>query len=190
MRTETTSRDESRRDMLRDMLTRLRDETYERVVELRRDQRDSASPTGDEMDVARSTTDIETHASLIERAEDRLRYIDAALSRLEHGSYGICAECGEGIPVERLIALPFAIYCVDCQQKRMSPRHRWGTGRMIQPYDQQWTPPAEMEENNSRQVGKGGADDDIPLMSAFGPEEPEVEEPAAPRRRRGRPRKQ
>ncbi|HSR56542.1 MAG TPA: hypothetical protein VLL57_00055, partial [Candidatus Binataceae bacterium] len=60
MRTETTSRDESRRDMLRDMLTRLRDETYERVVELRRDQRDSASPTGDEMDVARSTTDIET----------------------------------------------------------------------------------------------------------------------------------
>jgi DnaK suppressor protein len=193
MRTETIATgNQSRRDTLRDMLTRLRDETYERIAEFRRDQRDSASPTGDEMDIARSAADVETHASLIERAEDRLRYIDAALSRLERGVYGTCAECGEAIPLERLVALPFAIYCVDCQQNRIGPRHRWGSGGMIPAHDQRWTPPADMDEVDTRAVGHGGVDDDIPLMSGFGPEEPEVEGegPAEPRRRRGRPRKQ
>lgn len=188
MRTETYSTDQSRRETLRDMLTRLRDETYERVAEFRRDQRDSGSATGDEMDVARSATDIETSTSLIERAEERLRYIDAALTRLDRGSYGECAECGEAIPLERLVAVPFAIYCVDCQQSRIAPRHRLGSGAMIQPYDRQWTPPEESEETNVRKIAK--SDDDVPLVSDFGPEEPEGEEPAPERRRRGRPRKQ
>ena len=56
------------------------------------------------MDVARLSTDIETKENLIERAEERLRHIDQALGRLARGNYGTCAECGEGIPVERLIA--------------------------------------------------------------------------------------
>ena len=76
------------------------------------------------MDVARLSTDVETKANLIERAEERLRYIDQALGRLERGNYGTCAECGESIPIERLMAVPFAIYCVDCQQKRQTSRFR------------------------------------------------------------------
>src|SRR5579863_1016975 len=104
---------------LREILAQLRDDTYQKIAAFRRDQgQELSSSPGDEMDVARSTADVETHASLIERSEDRLRLIEQALARVDNGTYGICAECGEDIPFERLKALPFALMCVDCQQKR------------------------------------------------------------------------
>ena len=93
---------------------------------------------------------METHASLIARAEERLRYIDEALGRVEQGRYGICAGCHEHIPVERLRAIPFAVYCVDCQKKPDRAGRGWNDGGTIQPYDQQWTPPEEMEEAPDR----------------------------------------
>jgi DnaK suppressor protein len=43
--------------------------------------------------------------------------IDAALARLEAGTYGQCISCGTGIPVERLEFRPFAAACVTCQQR-------------------------------------------------------------------------
>lgn len=188
MRTETKMSEDRRQKMLREMLTRLRDETYERVSEFRRDQRDSQTQQGDEMDVARLSTDTETKANLIERAEERLRNIDQALARLERGNYGTCAECGESIPVERLMAVPFAIYCVDCQQKRHTPRFR-GETRMM-PAEEPWGTNEESTDVIRRP--KAADEDESPLsdLSPFGPEEGEsVEPPSAPRRRRGRPRK-
>jgi DnaK suppressor protein len=147
MTTQAKATDGTRREMLRLMLVTLRDETYERVHELRHEQADDAElAPGDEMDRARATVDVETHASLIARAEERLRYIDEALGRVDEGRYGICAGCREHIPVERLSALPFAIYCVECQQKRTRGGHGWSDGTMIEPYDQQWTLPEEMVE--------------------------------------------
>jgi DnaK suppressor protein len=46
-----------------------------------------------------------------------LREISDALLRLEHGTYGICAECEEPISSKRLDALPWARFCVSCQEK-------------------------------------------------------------------------
>ncbi len=178
-----------RTETLRALLIRLRDETYTRVREFRRDQNAEAEPTpADEIDLARSAADVETHASLIERAEDRLRLIDQALSRLERGTYGICAECGEDIPVERMKILPFAAFCVDCQEGRNRGR-RWGAGGTIAPYDREWSPPEEMEEPGGRDYRLALPEESstIHYDEPFGPEEaPEGE---APRRRRGRPRK-
>src|SRR5208282_3710783 len=99
-----------RREVLHAMLVALRDETYERVRELRHEQQDDTElAPGDEMDRARATVDVETHASLISRAEERLRYIDEALGRVDTDRYGICTGCREPIGVERLVALPFAV---------------------------------------------------------------------------------
>ena len=42
----------------------------------------------------------------------------AALARLDSGDYGVCADCGEDIPAERLQAQPFAIRCTACQERR------------------------------------------------------------------------
>lgn len=46
-----------------------------------------------------------------------LHDVDAALKRLEAGTFGTCLECEEDIPARRLQALPWAARCVPCQEK-------------------------------------------------------------------------
>jgi len=46
----------------------------------------------------------------------QLRMIDEALDRLDSGDYAICLGCEESIPDKRLRALPWAKYCVPCQE--------------------------------------------------------------------------
>lgn len=139
--------DNKRLDTLRAMLTHQRTEALMKVREYRHHQEDDAlPPPADELDAARSLSDVETHASLIEQAENRLKEIDDALSRVERGSYGICADCGLEIPVERLEVLPFATRCVDCQGDRN--RARRGEGGIIEPFGKRWEPPAELQESS------------------------------------------
>ena len=45
-----------------------------------------------------------------------LREISAALRRIDHDDYGICLECSEPISPKRLDAVPWARYCVSCQE--------------------------------------------------------------------------
>jgi DnaK suppressor protein len=45
-----------------------------------------------------------------------LREIGGALHRIDNGTYGICAECEEPISSKRLDAVPWARYCVTCQE--------------------------------------------------------------------------
>jgi len=53
---------------------------------------------------------------LSDAAAAKLRQIDEALARLDAGTYGICARCGEPIPAARLEVRPFAEYCVACAE--------------------------------------------------------------------------
>jgi len=60
-------------------------------------------------------------AAQLENIEARLDSIDLALSRLREGQFGLCVECGNEIPTERLEARPDASLCVPCcQQQRRS----------------------------------------------------------------------
>jgi DnaK suppressor protein len=47
----------------------------------------------------------------------QLRLLDEALSRLDSGIYGSCQNCGQRIAMKRLRALPWARYCMGCQDK-------------------------------------------------------------------------
>jgi RNA polymerase-binding protein DksA len=69
-------------------------------------------------DTATETYDRELDYSLEENSEHVLAEIDAALKRIEDGTYGICTNRGEEIPVERLEARPYATLCIDCQRER------------------------------------------------------------------------
>jgi DnaK suppressor protein len=47
-------------------------------------------------------------------ALEEIQQIRLALSRIESGSYGVCASCGKPIPEERLNARPYSTKCVNC----------------------------------------------------------------------------
>jgi RNA polymerase-binding protein DksA len=68
-------------------------------------------------DTATATLDREIDYSLEENSEQVLRAIDAALQRIEDGTYGICETCGQPISEERLEAIPYATQCIDCRRK-------------------------------------------------------------------------
>ena len=46
-----------------------------------------------------------------------LKQVDSALRRIEQDAYGICLECDEPISTKRLDAVPWARYCVTCQER-------------------------------------------------------------------------
>ncbi len=47
-----------------------------------------------------------------------LKEVEGALKRVSQGTYGICEGCGEEISPNRLKALPWARYCIPCQEMR------------------------------------------------------------------------
>jgi DnaK suppressor protein len=49
----------------------------------------------------------------------QLRLVEEALDRLETGDYGTCLACEEPIPEKRLRALPWARYCIPCQESSL-----------------------------------------------------------------------
>ena len=68
-------------------------------------------------DVATVTFDRELDYSLEENEERLLTAIDAALARIEEGTFGICRTCAQPIAEERLEALPWTTQCIDCKRK-------------------------------------------------------------------------
>ena len=62
--------------------------------------------------------------ALIQMKSETLTKVNDALSRLEHGNYGYCFECGEEIAEKRLRALPFAVRCKDCEAAREAAEQR------------------------------------------------------------------
>ena len=62
-----------------------------------------------------STRDLEL--ALDDRESTEIRLVDAALARIEAGSYGLCTDCGVEIPLARLHAAPEAQRCIGCQEK-------------------------------------------------------------------------
>ena len=61
----------------------------------------------------RRERDLALSATARQTVED----IDAALERMESGTYGYCASCGDRIPVARLEVIPWAELCVKCKAR-------------------------------------------------------------------------
>jgi RNA polymerase-binding protein DksA len=69
-------------------------------------------------DAATETHDRELDYGLEENADQVLGEIDAALKRIDDGTYGTCEVCGKPIAPERLEARPWATLCIDDQRRR------------------------------------------------------------------------
>jgi DnaK suppressor protein len=68
-------------------------------------------------DIATETFDRELDEGLGEGARRRLEEIDAALARIDAGTYGACTACGSPIGPERLRAVPWAALCIDDRRR-------------------------------------------------------------------------
>lgn len=79
-------------------------------------QDDEIPETGD-ADTATVTFDREMDLTLEENSAHVLAEIDAALARIEDGSFGTCRSCGQPIAEERLEAMPYVTLCIECKRR-------------------------------------------------------------------------
>lgn len=68
-------------------------------------------------DVGSDNSHCDSMLRLMENSSDILGKVNAALERIEEGTYGTCEVCGTKIPKGRLQAIPYATMCVKCAEK-------------------------------------------------------------------------
>lgn len=80
----------------------------------------------DEIDTASSEVGLAFIGRLRERERGLLNKINAALEKIEQGSFGECEQCGEEIGIKRLEARPVAELCIDCKAEQEKLERRMG----------------------------------------------------------------
>jgi len=98
---------ERRRAMQNEVTTRIRDGRSDRPNEVR-----------DEIENSDADIQGDIELALLQMRADTLIRIDEALRRLDAGKYGSCFECEREISERRLRALPFAVRCQTCEERR------------------------------------------------------------------------
>src|SRR6266850_2529804 len=73
--------------------------------------------TEDEGDLATISHNKELFYNLHEGGFARLRFIQEAIKALDRGQYGECVHCGKDINEKRLLAVPWATFCIRCQEE-------------------------------------------------------------------------
>ena len=80
--------------------------------------RAAADSPQDPADAGTTLSETDRTEAALAAVQTQLRLVKDALVRIEHGSYGMCADCAKPIPEGRLDARPEAARCVACQSKR------------------------------------------------------------------------
>jgi DnaK suppressor protein len=70
----------------------------------------------DALDEVQNAAERELAIRNLDRESNLLRNVRAALHRIDEGTFGVCAHCEEDISLKRLNAVPWAAYCIQCQE--------------------------------------------------------------------------
>lgn len=84
--------------------------------DVRAGQESADDGTEDIVDRANNAYNRELMFSLSDSERQMVLQIEAALARMDAGVYGRCANCGNAIAIRRLEAVPYARFCIDCQE--------------------------------------------------------------------------
>ncbi len=104
-------------DALRDRLVQQKQEIVNMYKQdVRAGQESADDGTEDIVDRANNSYNRELMFSLSDGERQLVLQIDAALRRMDEGTYGRCANCGRQIALQRLQAVPWARFCIDCQE--------------------------------------------------------------------------
>lgn len=85
---------------------------------LNKDHSHATSMPTDMAELGTDNFDQELTLSLLGTEKNALEQIQAAIERIDDGSFGRCEECGVKIPQARLEAIPYAAMCVQCASKQ------------------------------------------------------------------------
>ncbi len=77
-------------------------------------------------DIASDLFEAEKNMSLKADMKRKLELIEKALSKIEKGNFGYCISCKKEIPFDRLLAIPYTEFCIECQ-KDMEKRENYQT---------------------------------------------------------------
>ena len=106
--------------MIKSELQKFREVLTNRVVELERitRQRDgiTVERTADQVEEVVLASERALAVTNLDRDCGQLRNARAALGRIQDGSFGICQQCDEDIHPKRLSAVPWAAFCIHCQE--------------------------------------------------------------------------
>jgi len=94
-------------------------------AELERADEQIAGHAAEPIEAATEKWDARVLCFMSELDGRALESVTAALRRLDHGAFGVCAECGEEIDAKRLDALPEATVCRDCMATAETIPPRW-----------------------------------------------------------------
>lgn len=84
--------------------------------DVRAGQESTDEGTEDIVDRANNSYNRELMFSLSDTERQLMLEVDKALVRIDEGAYGRCSNCGTEIMEKRLEAVPWARYCIDCQE--------------------------------------------------------------------------
>jgi DnaK suppressor protein len=70
----------------------------------------------DALDEVQNAAERELAIRNLDRESNLLRNVRAALARIDEGTFGVCMHCEEDISIKRLNAVPWAPYCIQCQE--------------------------------------------------------------------------
>lgn len=103
---------------IKDMLLRMREDLVQDIARRSKATTEpGAQDIGDILDSVSEERTRELDMILTDREKRKLLQIDDALDRIEDDTFGLCEDCGTKIPRARLKVLPFAKFCVECQEK-------------------------------------------------------------------------
>lgn len=103
------------------MLLHMREDIQQRIKSKKETEMPEAE-VGDDADIASQSLDKEVLFELNGNAQALLDQIESALRRISKGIYGTCEYCRCKIPKKRILALPFARYCINCQSSNESAK--------------------------------------------------------------------
>ena len=81
----------------------------------------------EDLDRIQQASERDLAMRLLEGNSSRLREVQAALRRMDTDSFGICVDCEENINPKRLAAIPWASYCIVCQESADREREAPGS---------------------------------------------------------------
>jgi len=85
---------------------------------IRNERTDRSKDVRDDIEQSDADSQRAIELALLQMKAEALPLIEEALSRLDAGEYGSCVECTGTITERRLRALPFAVRCQACEERR------------------------------------------------------------------------